>query len=190
MDEYVKLIKCILKNLKNKEFDYVVRYILNTIFNEYYDNRNNCKYCINNLYKQFDLIKYKFIKKKYGIVKNQNLIYTFSKYSKRNYIKRLIKSNEYFYIDENEDINRIIDNILEVNPSNYKKYIDNMYLDQFLDRIEHAVDEANLEVDLINNQEEDDFEIILNRIVCYFPPCLNKIIGSDNYCSIHNKDSI
>ena len=126
--------------------DYVIRYILNTIFNEYYDNRNKCKYCIDNLCKQFDLIKYKFIKKKYGIVKNQNLIYTFSKYSKRNYIKRLIKSNEYFYIDENEDINRIIDNILEVNPSNYKKYIDNMYLDKFLDKIEHTVDEANVEV--------------------------------------------
>ena len=127
---------------------------------------------------------------KCGTIKTNKMIYGFNKYSKRNYIKKLLRNHENFYLDKDENINKVVDNILVIKPDNYEKYIDNMYLDKFLDRIEHTVDEANVEVDLINNQEEDDFEIILNRRVCYFPPCLNKIIGSDNCCSIHNKDSI
>ena len=37
--------------------------------------------------------------------------------------------------------------------------------------------------------EQEDFEIILNKRICFYPPCLNKIIGTYNYCYLHNKDS-
>ena len=40
------------------------------------------------------------------------------------------------------------------------------------------------------NYEQDDFQIILNKRFCYFMPCLNKIIGSNNYCHLHNIDSV
>ena len=35
------------------------------------------------------------------------------------------------------------------------------------------------------NIDQEDFEIILNIRICFHPPCLNKIIGSNNYCNIH-----
>ena len=134
MDNYVDLLRNILKNFDNDEFDDVIKNILNKIFNHYYMNRNDKVYCIDNLYKKYDLSRYNFIKKKYGLVKNNNLIYRFNKYSKRAYIKKLLKSNEYFNLDEGENIIQIVDNILQVNTSNYKKYIDHMYLEKFLNR--------------------------------------------------------
>ena len=39
-------------------------------------------------------------------------------------------------------------------------------------------------------KEQADFQIKIIKRACYFPPCLNQIIGSDNYCSLHNKDMI
>ena len=44
---------------------------------------------------------------------------------------------------------------------NYKKYIDDIKIDK------------------------EDFKIILNKHYCYYTPCLNKIIGSTNYCHLH-----
>ena len=37
---------------------------------------------------------------------------------------------------------------------------------------------------------KDDFQIKLIKRTCYFPPCLTRIIGSNNYCSIHDKNSV
>ena len=36
-------------------------------------NRNKYIWCIDNLYKKFYVGRYNFIKKKYGIIKNENL---------------------------------------------------------------------------------------------------------------------
>ena len=50
-------------------------------------NRGKYIYCIENLYKKCDLSRYNFIKEKYGIIKNNKLIYRFNRYSKKSYIK-------------------------------------------------------------------------------------------------------
>ena len=42
----------------------------------------------------------------------------------------------------------------------------------------------------IENIYKDDFQIKLIKRTCYFPPCLNSIIGSNNYCSLHNENSV
>ena len=42
-------------------------------------NRNDKIYCIDNLYKKFYVDRYNFIKKKYGIIKNENLIFRFNR---------------------------------------------------------------------------------------------------------------
>ena len=81
MDNYINLLRCILKNFDN-EFDNVINKILNKIFDDYYMNRGRYIYCIDNLYKKFNIDKYDFIVKKYGIIKNNNLIYRFNRYSK------------------------------------------------------------------------------------------------------------
>ena len=46
-------------------------------------NRNDKIYCLDNLFKKYDISRYNFIKKKYGIVRNCNLIFRFNKYSKK-----------------------------------------------------------------------------------------------------------
>ena len=72
----------------------------------------------------------------------------------------MIKSNEYFYLDKDENINTLVDNILEIKPDNYKKYIEHLYLDKYLDKL-------SVELDLINNQEEDDFQLRISKKICF-----------------------
>ena len=43
--------------------------LLSTVFDDYYINRNDRIYCIDNLYKKYDISRYNFLKKKYGVVK-------------------------------------------------------------------------------------------------------------------------
>ena len=127
------------------------------------------------------MIRYNFIKKKYGVVTNNKLIYRFNRYSKKSYIIKLLKDDFHVILEENETYDKVADNILQIsNIRNYKKYINNIYLEKYLSRLEYKVNEV----------EEDDFQIKMIKRTCYFPPCLNQIIGSDKYCSLHNKDMI
>ena len=68
------------------------------------------------------------------------------------------------------------------NIKNYKKYINNIYLEKYLSRLHCKIDEVEV--------EEEDFQIKIIKRTCHFPPCLNQIIGSNNYSSLHNKDMI
>ena len=98
-------------------------------------NRNKYIWCIDNLYKKYDISRCNFIKKKYGIIKNENLIFRFNRYSKKSYIIKLLKDNYRVVLDENESYNSVADMILQKNGSkNYKRYIDNMYMNRKIDR--------------------------------------------------------
>ena len=84
MNNYIDLLRNILKNFDNNEFDDVIKKILSTLFDDYYMNRNSYIYnCIDNLYKKYDISRYNFIRKKYGVFKNENLIFRFNRYSKK-----------------------------------------------------------------------------------------------------------
>ena len=156
MDKYIDLLRNLVKNFKySNEFDYIIKKILNKIFNNYYVNREKYIYCIDNLYKKYDISKYNFIKKKYGICKKEDLIFRFNRYNKKYYIIKLLKQNNI--------VNDLLAEEISKNDEikNYKQYIEDLNIDQ------------------------EDFEIILNKRICFHPPCLNKIIGSNNYCNIH-----
>ena len=56
-------------NIDNNEFDDIINYIINKISDEYYINRHKYIWCIDNLYKKYDISRYNFIKKKYRVVK-------------------------------------------------------------------------------------------------------------------------
>ena len=161
MNKYIDLLRNIVKNFKySNEFDDIIKKILNKIFNNYYVNREKYIYCIDNLYKKYDISKYNFIKKKYGISKKEDLIFIFNRYNKKYYIIRLLK--------ENNIVNDLLAEEILKNDEikNYKQYIE----------------ERNCNV--------EDFQITLNKRFCHFPPCSNKIIGNINYCHLHNKNSI
>ena len=64
----------------------------------------------------------------------------------------------------------IANEILKNNIKNYKEY----------------VKEINYE----KEKEKHDFKIILDKKFCHYIPCFNKIIGSKNYCHLHNENTI
>ena len=181
----IDLLGNILKNFDNNGFDDVIENILIKIFEEYYMNRNGKIYCLDNLFKKYDISRYNFIKKKYGIVRNCNLIFRFNKYSKKSNIIKLLKDDIHVFLEENESYKSIANNILKNNKiKNYKKYIHDIYLDKFLLNLNCKEDE-----DCKKDCKEDDFEIKILKRTCFYVQCMNEVIG-DNYCSIHNKDMI
>ena len=160
----------------------MIKKILSKIFNDYYMNRNSYIYCIDNLYKKYYIGRYNRIKKKYEIVKNSKLILDLIDILKKVIIK-LLKEDFHVILDEGQTYKSIADNILQMsNIKNYKKYINNICLEKYLSRLDCKVDEVEV--------EEEDFQIKIIKRTCHFPPCLNQIIGSNNYCSLHNKDMI
>ena len=135
MNNYIDLLRNILKNFDNNEFDSIIKKILSTLFDDYYMNRNKNIWCIDNLYKKFYVSRYNFIKKKYGIIKNENLIFRFNRYSKKSYIIKLLKENFRVILDENEIYESVADIILKkTGIKNYKRYIDNMFMNRTIDR--------------------------------------------------------
>ena len=56
---YIDLIRHILKNFD--EFDYVIIRIIPKIFDDYYLNRHNKIYNIDNLFKKYGIIRYNLL---------------------------------------------------------------------------------------------------------------------------------
>ena len=129
VENYINVIRCILKNFnvrKNNEMDNIIKYIIQKIFDEYYNTRHKSIYCIDNLIRRYNM-RYFNLQAKYGTVNSTKMIYRFNRCSKRSYIKKLLRNYE--YLDKDEKINMVIDNILEIKPDNYKQHVDNMHLD-------------------------------------------------------------
>ena len=123
MDSYLDLLRNIVKSFNN-EFNDVIKRILNKLFNNYYVNREKYIYCIDNLYKKYDISKYNFIKKKYGIVKKQDSIFRFKRYNKKYYIIKLLKENDNFILNKTETYESVADNILQNKDiKNYKNIL-------------------------------------------------------------------
>ena len=176
---YIDLLRNIFKNFDD-EFDYIIKNILIKIFDEYYMNRNDKIYCIDNLYKKFYVGRYNFIKKKYGIIKNENLIFRFNRYSKKSYIIKLLKDNFRVIVDEMETYESVADIILKkTGIKNYKRYIDNMFMNREIDRNMLEIDLSAKKVckEVVNNNVvgNDVREGIFQWKSCLYPPCLNHI---------------
>ena len=86
MENYINVLRYILKHFnirKNNEFDTIIKYIIDKIFNEYYNYRYKSKYCIDNLIRRYSM-RYVELHIKYGTIKYCKMIYRF----KRNYIEK------------------------------------------------------------------------------------------------------
>ena len=107
------------------------------------------------------------------------MIFRFNRYSKKSYFIKLLKENFRAILDENETYDDIVDIILQKNNiKNYKKYIDNMFIEREIDGGMKKVDNEVVKKDNIFGSK-----------ICFYPPCLNWVSG-DNYCHLHNKDMI
>ena len=90
MQNYIDILRCIVKNFNihiNHEFDEIIKRVLNEIFDQYYDLRNKIfddnnykenSYCIDGLYKKYNIRKCK-LERKYKIINNESLIVKFKK---------------------------------------------------------------------------------------------------------------
>ena len=181
---YIDLLRNILKNFDNNEFDYVIKKILIKMFNDYYMNRNDKIYCIDNLYKKYYIGRYYRIKKKYGVVKNCDLIFRFNRYTKKCYIIKLLKKNFHVILDEGQTYDNIASSILEKdNIKNYKRYIDDLYIEKYFERLNCKKDYCK-KVD--NDVKKDN---IFGEKICFYPPCLD-YVSNNNYCHLHHKNMI
>ena len=188
MNNYIDLLRNILKNFDNNEFDDVIKKILSNLFDDYCMNRNIYIWCIDNLYKKFYVGRYDFIKKKYGIIKNENLIFRFNRYNKKTYIIKLLKDNVRVILDENEIYDSVSDIILQTRSiKNYKRYIDNMFINREIDRYM-----SNLKK--VCNKVDNDNEVVKkDNNIFGIKTCLNYVSNNNNnnnYCHLHNKDMI
>ena len=65
-------------------------------------NRDNYVWCIDNSYKKYYVTKYNKLKKKYGSIKKDDLIFRFNRHNKKAYMVKLLKENFRIILDKNE----------------------------------------------------------------------------------------
>ena len=178
MDSYIDLLRNIVKNFDNNEFDNVIKKILSTLFDDYYMNRNKCIWCVDNLYKKYDISRYNFIKKIYKLGKNEKLIFRFNRYNKKAYIIKLLKENFRVILDENETYDKVADMILQKKGiKNYKRYIDNIFIEREIER--EMIKVRKNEIDKkIFKKVDNDFMKNSNCLRC---------LCEGNHCQNHDK---
>ena len=70
MNTYIEILKIILKNDNNEEFDDIIKNVLIKIFDIYYLDRNIYKYNIDNVFEKYNINMYKLLKRKYILTKS------------------------------------------------------------------------------------------------------------------------
>ena len=156
---YIDVLRHILKNFNDNEFDDIIKNILIKIFDIYYLERDTQLYNIDNLFKKYNMNMYNLLSRKYLLTKSKKLIFIKHRYDKKEYIINLLKKNINLIFEENKTYKSIANEILKSNVDFYTKYIDDFYSNRLLTKKKKT-------------------------IYCYHPPCFNKVID-DNYCSNH-----
>ena len=122
MNRYVNILRNIIKNNYENEFDYFIKNLLDTIFDIYYKDRNGFSYNIDNVFKKYNINMYNLLKEKYILTNSKKLIFKKHKYNKREYIMFLLKKNN-FILNEDENEDYIINRLLNHDIYSYTKFI-------------------------------------------------------------------
>ena len=122
MDNYIEILKNILKNNIDGFYDDIIKNLLFKIFDDYYSNRDKMKYNIDNVFKKYNINMYNLLKMKHILTTSDKLIFKKHKYDKREYIIFLLKKNN-FILNINETYKSIIDEILKNDIDFYTKFI-------------------------------------------------------------------
>ena len=157
---YIDILRNILKNINDNEFDDIIRYILIKVFDTYYLERDIQLYNIDNVFKQYNMNIYDLLCRKYVMTKSKGLIFIKHRYDKKEYIINLLKKK--IILVDNESYKSISDEILKSNTECYTKYVNDFCHNRVLN-------------------------IKRTPIICFHPPCLNWVID-DNYCSNHQDE--
>ena len=135
------------------EFDDIIIRILLKVFGEYYVNRFEKVYNIDNLFKKYDLHRYQLLKKKYNVTQNDKLIFRFRKYKKEEYIIKLLKQNIHVFLEQGETYKSVAQKILKIpNIQCYAKFINEKY------KSKYSLDTPNYKFDWGHDCKKDDIE--------------------------------
>ena len=174
---YINLIRNIL--IFDKEFDDIIKRILPKIFDDYYMNRFEKIYNIDNLFKKYDLHRYQLLKKKYNVTQNNRLIFRFRKYNKKVYIIKLLKQNMNVFLEQDQTYKSLCQEILKIpNIQCYAKFINEKYKNKSL------LYEPNYKFDWGDDCEKNNVDLNTKRICCHVP-CLKYISSDKKYYDIH-----
>ena len=91
MNDYIEILKNILKNNIDGYYDDIIKNILIKIFDDYYSNRDEMKYNIDNVFRKYSINMYNLLTMKHILTTSDKLIFKKHKYDKREYIIFLLK---------------------------------------------------------------------------------------------------
>ena len=94
---YIDILRSILKNFNDDQFDDIIRNILIKIFDIYYLERDIQKFNIDNVFKKYDMNMYNLLCRKYTMTKSKRLMFIKHRYDKREHIINLLKKKKLFY---------------------------------------------------------------------------------------------
>ena len=154
---YMDVLRSILKNFNDEQFNDIIRNILINTSDIYYLERDIQKYNIDNVFKKYKMNMYNLLRRKYIMTTSKRLMFIKHKYDKKEYIIKFSKKNNIVSNDD-ETCSFITNEILKNYIDCYTKYINDFCKNR-----------------IINKKEIK---------ICFHPPCYNKVL-SDNYCSNH-----
>ena len=129
---YIDILRHILKNFDNNEFDHIIKDILIKIFDIYYLERDIQLYNIDNVFKKYNMNMYNLLSIKYPLTKSKKLIFIKHRYDKMEHIINLLKKNKNLILEENATFENIANEILKSNVDCYTKYINNFCSNRLL----------------------------------------------------------
>ena len=92
--KYINVLRHILKNFDDNEFDHIIKNVLIKIFDIYYLERDIQLYNIDYVFKKYNMNN--LLSRKYLLTKSKKLIFIRHKYDKREYIIELLKKTKLF----------------------------------------------------------------------------------------------
>ena len=117
---YMDVLRNVLKNFDDNEFNDIIKNILIKIFDIYYLERDIQLYNIDNVFKRYNMNMHNLLSRKYSLTKSKKLIFIKYKYDNKEYIINLLKK---IILEDNETYKNISDEVLKSDIDCYTKYI-------------------------------------------------------------------
>ena len=120
---YIDVLRYILKNFDDNEFNDIIKNILIKVFDIYYLERDIQLCNIDNVFKKYNMNMYNLLSRKYLSTKSKKLIFIKHKYNEREHIINLLKKNKNLILEDDESYKNIANEKLKSDIDCYTKYV-------------------------------------------------------------------
>ena len=94
---YIDVLRNVLKNFDDNEFDHIIKNLLIKIFDICYLERDIQPYNIDNVFRKYNMNIYNLLSRRYALTKSKKLIFIKHKYEKKECIINLLKKQKSFF---------------------------------------------------------------------------------------------